>query len=147
MSAIRAERFGSYSTVATFPGMSRLSRLKSITRYSRRWPPPRHQDVRCPWLLRPPERCRFSVSGAYGSLVVISSKVSDVLPRTPGDVGLYLRIGMSVYAPCRNSGSFSPSRSLTYAFFQSERRPTNLPWRLNLPCASEVFTRSEEHTS
>src|SRR5688572_3559937 len=29
-----------------------------------------------------------------------------------------------LYAPCRNSGSFSPSRSFTYAFFQSARRPT-----------------------
>src|SRR6266850_4072402 len=120
--------------------MSFLSRLKSITRYSRRWPPPRHHDVTSPRLLRPPDRCRFSVSGRYGSLVVISSKVSDVLPRTPGEVGLYLRIGMMSYAPCRKSGSFSPSRSFTYAFFQSERRPTYLPWRLNFPCASDVRT-------
>src|SRR6266545_1957016 len=47
-----------------------------------------------------------------------------------------------LYAPCRKSGSFSPSRSFTYAFFQSERRPTYLPWRLNLPCASDVRTLS-----
>src|SRR5918993_4294810 len=100
---MRDERFGSYSIVATFAGMSFLSRLKSITRYRRRWPPPRHHDVSSPWLLRPPERCSFSVSGAYGSFVVISSKVSDVFWRTPGDVGLYLRIGMDDYAPSRNS--------------------------------------------
>ena len=29
---MRAERFGSYSIVETFAGMSRLSRLKSMTR-------------------------------------------------------------------------------------------------------------------
>src|SRR5258705_5309662 len=49
---------------------------------------------------------------------------------------------MMFYAPCRKSGSFSPSRSLTYAFFQSERRPMYLPWRLNLPCLREVRTLS-----
>src|SRR5258706_9019953 len=135
-----ADRFGWYSTVATFAGMSFLSRLKSIRRYSRLWPPPRHQDVKCPLLSRPPDVCRFSVSGPYGSFVVISSKVSEVLPRTPGEVGLYLRIGMMSYAPCRKSGSFSPSRSFTYAFFQSERRPMYLPWRLNFPCVSDVRT-------
>src|SRR5688572_29450725 len=91
---MRADRFGWYSTVDTLPGMSFLSRLKSMIRYSRLWPPPRHQDVRCPWLLRPPERSSFSVSGACGSFVVISSNVSDVFCRTPGDVGLYLRIAM-----------------------------------------------------
>src|SRR3954471_10109310 len=101
---MRAERFGSYSTVATLAGMSFLSRLKSMIRYSRLWPPPRHHDVSSPWLLRPPERCSFSVSGAYGSLVVISSNVNAVLPRTPGEVGLYLRIAIFFYAPCRNSG-------------------------------------------
>src|SRR5687767_6459345 len=96
---MRADRFGSYSTVDTFAGMSFLSRLKSMIRYSRRWPPPRHQDVRCPWLLRPPDRCRLSVNGPYGSLVVSSSKVSDVFPRTPGEVGLYLRIAIT-NVPC-----------------------------------------------
>src|SRR5215510_984558 len=73
-----------------------LSRLKSMMRYRRLCPPPRHQIVSSPWLLRPPERCRFSVSGRYGSFVVISSKVSDVLPRRPGEVGLYLRIGIGL---------------------------------------------------
>src|SRR6266850_5308993 len=139
---MRDERFGSYSTVATFAGMFFLSRLKSITRYRRLCPPPRHQDVRCPLLSRPPELSRFSVNGRYGSFVVISPNVSDVLARTPGDVGLYLRIGIMSYAPCRKSGSFSPSRSFTYAFFQSERRPMYLPCRLNLPCESDVRTLS-----
>src|SRR5437762_13396629 len=138
---MRDERFGSYSTVATFAGMSFLSRLKSITRYRRLWPPPRHQDVRWPLLSRPPELSRFSVNGRYGSFVVISSKVSDVLPRTPGEVGLYLRIAMVPYAPCTKSGSFSPSRSFTYAVLQSERRPTHLPWPSHFPAASHARTR------
>src|SRR5918993_4260629 len=94
---MRDERFGSYSIVATFAGMSFLSRLKSITRYSRLWPPPRHHDVSSPWLLRPPERCSFSVSGAYGSLVVISSNVWTVLKRVAGDVGLNFRMGISSF--------------------------------------------------
>jgi len=63
MRAMRAERFGSYSTVRTLPGMSRLSRLKSITRYTRLWPPPRHQDVSVPRLFRPPDLGSGSVSG------------------------------------------------------------------------------------
>jgi hypothetical protein len=54
--------------------------------------------------LRPPERCSDSVSGAYGSVAVISSNVCTVWNRTPGDVGLYLRMGMiesldSVFLP------------------------------------------------
>src|SRR5215207_10010489 len=93
---MRAERFGSYSTVDTLAGMSFLSRLKSMMRYSRLCPPPRHHDVISPRLLRPPERCRFSVSGRYGSAVVISSKVCTVRNRVPGDVGLNLRIGISL---------------------------------------------------
>ena len=52
---MRADRFGSYSIVDTFAGMSRLSRLKSMMRYIRLWPPPRHQDVSSPLLLRPPD--------------------------------------------------------------------------------------------
>src|SRR6476620_1069498 len=81
--------------VDTVPVMSFLSRLKSITRYSRLWPPPRHHDVSSPWLFRPPDRCSFSVSGAYGSFVVMSSNVWTVLKRVPADVGLNLRIGIS----------------------------------------------------
>ena len=89
---MRAERFGSYSIVETFAGMSRLSRLKSMMRYIRLWPPPRHQDVSCPWLLRPPVLCSGSTSGLCGSCVVISSKVCTVWNRVPGDVGLNLRM-------------------------------------------------------
>src|SRR6185503_5751270 len=93
---MRAERFGSYSIVETRAGMSRLSRLKSMMRYLRLWPPPRHQDVSSPWLLRPPDLRSGSTSGLYGSDVVISSNTCTVWNRRPGDVGLYLRIGISL---------------------------------------------------
>src|SRR5215510_15285332 len=136
---MRAERFGSYSMVATFAGMSSLSRLKSMTRYIRLWPPPRHHDVSWPWLLRPPVVCIGSTSGLYGSSVVMSSKVCTVWNREPGDVGLYLRIGIDVsYAPSRNSGILAPSANFTYAFFQSDRRPAYRPCRFTLPCAMLV---------
>src|SRR3954468_15477384 len=101
---MRDERFGSYSIVVTFAGMSRLSRLKSMMRYIRLWPPPRHHDVRLPRLLRPPVLLSGSTSGLYGSCVVISSKVWTVLNRDPGDVGLNCLMG--IYAPSRNSGIF-----------------------------------------
>src|SRR6476659_5823905 len=94
---MRADRFGSYSMVETFAGMSRLSRLKSIIRYIRLWPPPRHQDVSWPTLFRPPVLRNGSMSGLWGSCVVISSKTATVWNRVPGDVGLYLR--MAIYAP------------------------------------------------
>src|SRR5215471_7210399 len=95
-SAMRADRFGSYSIVVTFAGMSRLSRLKSMTRYIRLWPPPRHHDVSSPRLFRPPVRFSGSTSGLCGSCVVISSNTCTVWNRRPGDVGLYLRIGIIV---------------------------------------------------
>src|SRR5581483_3679950 len=102
---MRADRFGSYSIVDTVAGMSRLSRLKSMMRYMRLWPPPRHHDVSCPRLFRPPVLLSGSTSGLYGWSVVISSNVCTVWNREPGDVGLNLRIGI-VYAPSRNSGIF-----------------------------------------
>src|SRR5215475_1533175 len=135
---MRADRFGSYSIVATFAGMSRLSRLKSMMRYIRLWPPPRHHDVSWPRLLRPPDSFIGSISGLYGSWVVISSNVCTVWNLVPGDVGLYFLTGIlffacksevsslkseplhtsdfalqTSYAPSRNSGIFWPSRSLT----------------------------------
>jgi hypothetical protein len=85
---MRAERFGSYSMVDTVPVMSFLSRLKSITRYTRLWPPPRHHDVTSPRLLRPPDFLSGSVSGLYGLVSVISSNTWTVWNRRPGDVGL-----------------------------------------------------------
>src|SRR5688500_4344131 len=95
---MRADRFGSYSTVETVAGMPFLSRLKSMTREFRLCPPPRHQDVSSPWLLRPPDLRSGSMSGRCDSVVVMSSNVWTVWKRRPGDVGLYLRIGMT--DPC-----------------------------------------------
>src|SRR6185295_1679111 len=95
---MRDDRFGSYSIVDTRAGMSRLSRLKSMMRYIRLWPPPRHQDVRCPWLLRPPVLRIGSIRGLCGSCVVISSNVGTVWNRVPGDVGLSLRNGIRIFA-------------------------------------------------
>src|SRR5947208_12852745 len=92
---MRADRFGSYSIVDTFAGMSCLSRLKSMARYIRLWPPPRHHDVRCPPLFLPPELCNDSTSGLCGSDEVSSSNTWTVWNLVPGDVGLNLRIGMS----------------------------------------------------
>ena len=95
---MRAERFGSYSIVETVAGMSFLSRLKSMMRYRRLCPPPRHHDVSSPRLLRPPDFFSGSVSGRCGSLVVISSNTCTVWNRRPADVGLYVRIG--ICEPC-----------------------------------------------
>src|SRR6185369_10111482 len=102
---IRAERFGSYSIVDTFAGMSSLSRLKSMIRYIRLWPPPRHHDVNCPALFRPPDSCSGSTSGLCGSCVVISSNTATVWNRVPGDVGLYLRMAMLVRLLYINAGA------------------------------------------
>src|SRR2546425_7650394 len=93
---MRAERFGSYSIVETVAGMSRLSRLKSMRRYIRLCPPPRHHDVSSPRLLRPPVRWFGSTSGLCGSVAVISSKVWTVWNRWPGDVGLNFLIGITI---------------------------------------------------
>src|SRR5436190_15431871 len=92
---MRADRFGSYSIVDTLAAMSRLSRLKSMIRYIRLWPPPRHQDVRWPTLLRPPVLGIGSTSPLCGVLLVISSNVGTVWNRVPGDVGLNLRIAIN----------------------------------------------------
>ena len=84
---MRAERFGSYSTVAIRAGTPYLSRFQSITRYSRLWPLPWWRTVSLPWLLRPARRTSFSVSGLCGVSLVISSNVERVIWRRPGDVG------------------------------------------------------------
>ena len=65
-SAMRAERFGSYSMVDTVPGMSFLSRLKSITRYialvAAAAPPRRHFAA----VVAPARFLSGSVSGLCG---------------------------------------------------------------------------------
>ena len=69
-------------------GIPDLSRLKSMMRSLRLWPPPRCQMVRSPELRRPPERCFGSVSGLYGRFVVRSSLTVVVVNRRVGVTGL-----------------------------------------------------------
>src|SRR5262249_61200983 len=93
--------------VDTFAGMSRLSRLKSMMRYIRLWPPPRHHDVSSPRLFRPPDRGSGSTSGLYGLVVGMSSKTCTGWNRWAEDVGLLLRKGI-FHAPFKDSGLLSP---------------------------------------
>src|SRR5437588_8218162 len=91
---MRAERFGSYSTDATFAGMPALSRLKSIERSFCLCPPPRCQLVKSPALRRPAVVFLAEVSGLYGRSVVRSSLTSVVLKRCDGVNGLYVLIAI-----------------------------------------------------
>src|SRR5690349_18515948 len=96
---MRAVRLGSYSMCATFAGTPSLStRLKSITRYWRLWPPPWWRAVILPWALRPPLLVSGRSSDFSGVDRVISAKSETLEPRRPGVVGLYLRIAI-VYTP------------------------------------------------
>src|SRR6516162_1908256 len=95
---MRAERFGSYSMVATVAGTPNFSRLKSMVRRRRLCPPPRRQIVKSPELRRPLILCLDSVSGLYGRLVVRSSFTVVVVKRRVGVTGLYVLIAMSLLA-------------------------------------------------
>src|SRR2546427_13174508 len=90
---MRAERFGSYSIEAIFPGTPVLSRRKSTMRRRRLAPPPRWRTVIRPWLLRPAWRRRGATRDFCGCERVISSKLCPLAPRRPGEVGLYCLIG------------------------------------------------------
>jgi hypothetical protein len=70
-----------------------------------------------------------ATSERSGASRVISSKVSTVMKRRPGDVGLNLR--MPTYLPSKNS-ILSPLRSVTTAFFQAAERPDVQPLRFGL---------------
>ena len=85
---MRAERFGSYSTVAIRAGTPCLSRFQSMTRYRRLWPEPWWRTVSLPCAVAAgvPDAA-FSVSGLCGWSVVISSNVERVISRMPGEVG------------------------------------------------------------
>src|SRR4051812_47632388 len=86
---MRAERLGSYSIVATFPGMPSLSRLKSMMRYMVLLPPAVLTAVRRPLLLRPPLWGLGRVSDFSGLEAVISSYVEPVRNLWLGVIGLY----------------------------------------------------------
>src|SRR5437899_9996901 len=91
---MRAERFGSYSMVATVAGTPDLSRLKSMVRIFRLCPPPRCHMVMSPALRRPPVRCLILVSGLCGRFVVRSSLTTVDLKRSVGVIGLYVLIAI-----------------------------------------------------
>src|SRR5262249_28945515 len=90
---MRAERLGSYSIVRTVAGTPSLLRFQSTIRYSRLAPPPRWRTVMRPMLLRPPVFLSGCVSDFSGRVAVISSKVKPLIPRRPGEVGLYCCTG------------------------------------------------------
>src|SRR5205085_7268373 len=86
-SAMRAERFGSYSTPITSAGTPCLRRLKSTFRYFCLWPPPMCRDVSRPRLLRPPVLFLGSRRLRSGRHFVISSKAGSDLNRCVGVSG------------------------------------------------------------
>src|SRR5258705_1212610 len=95
---MRAVRFGSYSMCATLAGTPSLStRLKSIRRYWRLWPPPWWRVVIRPDALRPPLLCSGRSSDFSGVDRLIAAKSATLEPRRPGVVGLYLRIGICLH--------------------------------------------------
>src|SRR5689334_19869813 len=102
---MRAERFGSYSMVATVPCTPYLSRRKSMIRYIRLLPPPRNREVIRPLAFRPPLFFSGSSSDFSGLSVVSSEYVDTDRKRREGVVGLYCRNGMVV-------SSYSPSNSV-----------------------------------
>src|SRR5205814_8352348 len=92
---MRAVRFGSYSTLATFAGTPNLSRRKSMRRYCRLCPPPIYRLVMWPLLLRPPVRLSGSSSERSGSVFVMSPKSDTERKRVAGVTGLNWRIPIS----------------------------------------------------
>src|SRR4051794_35366750 len=139
-----AERFGSYSIAATFAGTPSLRRLKSTLRYRRLAPPPRWRAVLRPLLLRPPDFLRPSTSVFSGSDFVMTLKSAYETKRSPGLVGLGLRIGIGRYSsrPWRpwKIGMVSPARTWTTAFFHERERPAVNPRRLGLDLTDIVRT-------
>src|SRR5215470_15738232 len=101
---MRAVRLGSYSMCATLAGTPSLStRLKSMRRYCRLWPPPWCRVVIRPCTLRPPLPCSGASSDFSGVDRVISAKSETLAPRRPGVVGLYLRIPICLYPSAHRS--------------------------------------------
>src|SRR3954468_14606946 len=154
---MRDVRFGSYSMCATLAGTPSLStRLKSISRYCRLWPPPWCRAVMRPWTLRPPFFDSGTTRDFSGVDRVTSTKSATLAPRRPGVVGLYLRIPIvsqssedSDYldVPDRRQAVGppkmsirSPSARVTIARLLSARLPKPLLVRLRLPWRLIVLT-------
>src|SRR5512142_1680142 len=83
------------ATLAGTPSLS--TRLKSMRRYWRLWPPPWCRVVTRPWTLRPPLLGSGASSDFSGVDRVISAKSATLEPRRPGVVGLYLRIAICLH--------------------------------------------------
>src|SRR5438045_2218190 len=88
MSAIKAVRFGSYSSRSTVAGTSTFVRLKSTIRYRRLLPPPRQRIVMRPVLLRPPLPRSPSVKALTGFPFHNSLRSTVTSCRRDGVVGL-----------------------------------------------------------
>src|SRR3989338_2013642 len=90
---MNAERYGSYSMLATFAGMFFLSYAKSTKRYAFLCPPPLCRIVMRPKLFRPPD-WRFPFVSAFSGRVPLKylrySMV--VFPRELFVTGLYVFI-------------------------------------------------------
>src|SRR5690554_5373102 len=82
--------FGSYSMVLTTPGIPYLSRLKSMIRYARLWPPPLRRTLMRPKVSLPAFLLRPLVKDFSGLLAVSSLKTKVVFWRRPGVLGLYV---------------------------------------------------------
>src|SRR6185503_3164871 len=92
---MRAVRFGSYSTAATFAGIANFSRRKSMRRYWRLCPPLIYRLVMWPLLLRPPVRLSGSSSDFSGSVFVMSAKSETERKRVAGVIGRNCRMPIS----------------------------------------------------
>src|ERR1035438_9855516 len=140
---MRAERLGSYSMVATRPGIPYFSRLKSIRRSICLWPPPWWRMVRSPWLRRPPVRCLTARSGLCGFAVVRASLTCGVLERRVGVVGLYVLIAM-VVCPGKPAPKLKPRSPVSPEPIPNFGAPIIFP--VDLPAFScsliHIFTRS-----
>src|ERR1700741_2588759 len=118
---MRAERLGSYSIEMTVAGIPVLSRLKSIRRSLRLFPPPRNRLVMSPEFRRPPVFSLASTSGLYGFLVGRSSFNRVVLERKGCVVGLYVLIAIIALSSQRSAFS----DSLIAAFRDFARTPAS----------------------
>src|ERR1700760_2501465 len=85
---MKAERLGSYSRRSTVAGWSHLRRLKSTKRYFCLWPPAMPRAVAWPWLLRPPDLRRPSVSALIGLPFHSDERSTRMRPRRAGEVGV-----------------------------------------------------------
>src|ERR1022692_877287 len=99
-----AERLGSYSIASTVAGMSRMLRLKSMTRYSCLWPPPMRREVSRPYALRPPVLCLGSVSARWGRFFERPTGLFSEVNRWEGVSGRKDLMGMGLVT-CFPGGS------------------------------------------